>query len=200
MYIFNDRLQERIRKIAREADARSGRRIAYEEFVAVPYFGQIVLRFSLAGSGYTLDDLDAYESLLGDIAGEEFMTDFMGSVYREAGVDYSCLEERLIGMNDRFRDEPVAPSVHAPGIRSDAAYLLKTAGLDTGLPVWEIQAEEGGCLLLLMGKENRKVLSLDSPVKLTVAETDERACTGLIRAAAFSRRNRISLARALSGD
>ena len=199
LYILSERLQERIREIAREADARSDHLIAYEEFVAVPYFGQIVLRFSLPGSGYTLDDLDAYESMLGGIAGEEFVTDFMGSVYRDAGIDYSRLEERLVGMNEWFRDEAVTPSVHAPGIRADAVSLLKAAGLDAGLPVWEIQAEEDGCTLILLGKENRAVLSLDEPVRITVMEADERVCIGLIRAAAFCRRNRISLARVLSG-
>ena len=81
----------------------------------------------------------------------------------------------------------------------DAVSLLKAAGLDACLPVWEIQAEENGCTMILLGKENRAVLSLDDPVRITVLEADERACIGLIRATAFCRRNRISLARVLSG-
>ncbi len=43
MYILSDELQKRIREISREAARQSGGVIAFEEFVAVPYYGQIVL-------------------------------------------------------------------------------------------------------------------------------------------------------------
>ena len=47
MYILSEELQERIRKISHEAAQQSGGVIAFEEFVAVPYYGQIVLRYML---------------------------------------------------------------------------------------------------------------------------------------------------------
>ena len=47
MYIQSEKLQARIREISREAARQSGGVIAFEEFVAVPYYGQIVLRYML---------------------------------------------------------------------------------------------------------------------------------------------------------
>ena len=47
MYILSEKLQERIREISREAVRQSGGVIAFEEYVAVPYYGQIVLRYKI---------------------------------------------------------------------------------------------------------------------------------------------------------
>ena len=194
MYLLNEKLSKRIREIAEEADIRSDHALAYEEFIALPYHGQIVLRFMLHQEEFTPDDLDRYEKLLHEIAGEEFLTDFMGCVYRKAGVDYSTLEKRLKELADQFRDEPVAESIHAAGIRADATTLLQSAGLDAGTPVWEIQMEEGAYILLLLGKESKRLLTVDEPIRLTVAEVDSCPCMGLIRAAFFCKRKGISLA------
>ena len=197
MYIFSRELTERIMEISREADIQSGHVLLYEEFIALPCFGQIILRFSLNKEDYTLEDLDQYETMLNRIAGNDFLCDFMGSVYRKAGVDYSGLEQRMIQMNDQFADELILPSSHSAGIAADAALLLKAAGLPADRRVWEIQPEGDEYLLLLMGEENRPVMSIADPVRLSVAEADERSCTGLIRAALYCRRNHISLVRVL---
>ena len=55
--------------------------LSYEEYIALPYYGQIILRFMLHEDTVTLDDLDRYENLLNSIVGDEFLTDFMGTVY-----------------------------------------------------------------------------------------------------------------------
>ncbi|MBO4367416.1 MAG: hypothetical protein IKS52_11120 [Clostridia bacterium] len=197
MYILSEKLTDSITAISREAAIRSNNALAFEEFVAVPCFGQIVLRYALNRDYYTLDDLDQYESLLNRVAGEDFLCDFMGSVYRKAGVDYSGISQRLIGMNDRFINETIIPSSHSSGIKSDASYLLRIAGLDTSIPVWEIQAEADEYTLLLMGKENKSIMKITNPMRLSVGEVDERSCTGLLKGTIYCRRNHISLARIL---
>ena len=200
MYIQSEKLQARIREISREAARQAGGVIAFEEFVAVPYYGQIVLRYMLNIDSFTLEDLDRYENLLNENAGGDFLCDFMGSVYQKAGVDYSGIWQHLAEMNDRFADEEIIPSIHADGIREDAVFLLKTAGLNPESPVWEIQAEGNEFTLILLGKENRQISSVTEPVRLTVEETDNRVCSGLMKGTFHCRRNHISLARILSAE
>ena len=60
MYILSEKLQERIREISREAARQSGGAIDFEEYVAVPHYGQIVLRYMLNLESFTLEDLDRY--------------------------------------------------------------------------------------------------------------------------------------------
>ena len=194
MYISSERLKNRIDEIAKEAYARSNHVVSFEEYIAVPYFGHIILRFMLNRDGYTLDDLDRYENMLYEIVGDEFLIDFMGCVYKKAGVDYSDLGKRLICMKSKYQNETVVPSVHSDGIKSDAKALLKAAGLNADEKVWEIQTEEDGFILLIMGNESKKIAETD---KLYVGEVAEEACIGLIKAAVFGKRNKVSLARLL---
>ncbi|MCR4622625.1 MAG: hypothetical protein K5663_11150 [Clostridiales bacterium] len=198
MYIDSKQLTQSIETVAKKANIMSDHVLVYEEMVAIPCFGQIILRFSLNMETCTPDDLDRYESLLYGIAGDEFMTDLMGSVYRKAGADYAALDRRLLELNDRFESETLIPSAHADGIKADASALLSAAGLDTALPVWEIQADRGEYTLLLLGNESRKLATLETPVKLTVAEADGRMCTGLFKAAVYCKRHGISLIRVLA--
>ncbi len=200
MYIDSEQLTKRIKKIAESAYIMSTHALVYEETVAIPCFGQIILRFDLNRETCTPDDLDRYERLLYMITGDEFMTDLMGSVYRKAGADYAALDRRLLEFNERFGNETLIPSAHADGIKADASALLSAAGLDTALPVWEIQTDNGEYTLLLLGKESRKLAALETPVKLTVAEADGRMCTGLFKAAVYCKRHGISLIRVLADD
>ena len=108
MFITSEKLTERIAQISKEVDIQSEHTCTFEEFVVVPYFGQIVLRFMLNKDNYTLDELDHYETMLNSIAGEDFLCDFMGIVYKNVGVDYSDIGQQLISMNDRFSDEQVS--------------------------------------------------------------------------------------------
>ncbi len=197
MYILSKELRERIAAISQEADTQSGHVLLYEEFIALPCFGQIILRFTVNKEDYSLEDLDQYETMLNRIAGKDFLCDFMGDVYRKAGVDYSKLEQCMIRMNEKFADEQMFQSSHSAGIAADAALLLKEAGLPGDRLVWEIQAEGDEYTLLLMGKESRPIVSIADPIRLSVMEVNERICTGLIRRAFYCRRNHISLVRIL---
>ena len=195
MYINSEALKVRIDEIAREANERIDRPIHLEEYIAIPCFGQIILRFMLEGEDYTLEDLERYERELYQIAGDEFLVDFMGSVYRKAGVDYEDLDRTMLLMEQKYREEPILSSVHSEGIRADARELLRVAGMDPGRKVWEIQLEDGAFTLLLMGTENRTIREMEEPVRLAVMETKEAACTGLMKAAMRSKRLGVSLGR-----
>ena len=195
MYITSEKLKKRIDEISREVNERFDRHILLEEYIGIPYFGQIILRFMLEGEGYTLEDLDRYERELYQIVGDEFLVDFMGSVYRKAGVDYADLDRTMLLMEQEYRDEPLLFSVHSEGIRADARELLRAAGMDPERKVWEIQLEEGTFTLLLMGTENRTIREMEEPVRLAVMETKEAACTGLMKAAMRSKRLGVSLGR-----
>ena len=195
MYITSEKLKKRIEAVSREVSERFDRRILLEEYIGLPYFGQIILRFMLEEEDYTLEDLDRYERGLYQIVGDEFLVDFMGSVYRKVGVDYSDLGKIFRAMEAEYRDEVVAPSIHSEGIREDARELLKAAGMDPDQKVWEIQLEDGGYALLLLGKENREILEMQEPVRLLVQETGETECTGLIKAAMRCKRLGVSLGR-----
>ena len=200
MYINSEALKARIEEIAREAKERFDRPIHLEEYIAIPCFGQIILRFMLEGEDYTLEDLDRYERDLYQLVGDEFMVDFMGSVYRKAGVDYADLDRTMLLMEQKYREEPILSSVHSEGIQADARELLQAAGMDPERKVWEIQLEDGAFTLLLLGTENRTIKELDEPVRLVVMETKEAACTGLMKAAMCSKRLGVSLGRLLSGE
>lgn len=197
MYIDSENLKSRISEIAKEAYARSNHDVSFEEYIAIPCFGHIILRFMLNRDEYTLDDLDRYEDMLYQIVGDEFLIDFMGSVYRKAGVDYSDLGKRLVCLKSKYQNETIAPSIHSDGINADAMTLLKAAGLSADERVWEIQTEEDRFILLIMGHESKKIAEIDGRFKLYVGEVIEDACVGLIKAAVFGKRNKVSLARLL---
>lgn len=200
MYIQSEKLLERISQISKEVEIQTNHTCLFEEFVAIPFYGQIILRFQLNSDSYTIEDLDRLENMLNNISGENFLCDFMGDVYRNVGVDYSDIGKRLIKMNDKYCDESIPVSSHANGINADAQTLLKAAGLDISLPVWEIQLESNEYTLLLLGEENKKLLSISEPICLSVREVDKRACTGLIKGTFYCRRNHISLVRVLIGE
>ena len=197
MYLSSEALLTRIREIADEAAARSNGRVRYEERIALPYFGTIILRFSLDPAPVSLEELDRLEALLDDLVGEEFLSDFMGSVYRSICVSYENMERVYAALAAKYRDEPWKPTIHAEAIRTDAKELLASVGLDPELPVWEIQPEDEEILLLVLGEEERILARTEGEQRITAAEVRSELCTGLFQAACFAKRNRVSLARLL---
>ena len=195
MYLCSEALQNSIREIADEAASRSDGRIQYEEMIALPYFGAIILRFSLDLDPVSPDDLDRCEALLNDVVGDEFLTDFMGSVYQRAGVRYDGFERILSTLAVKYQDEPWAPAVHAEEIRADARKLLACVGLDPGLPVWEIQPDDDEILLLILGEAEKPLARTEGERRIAAAEVRKDLCTGLYLAACYAKRRRVSLAR-----
>lgn len=178
---------------AREATQGS---VWVEECIAVPAFGQIVVRFQ-TDTPVTLELVDRWERHLQGLAGDEFMIDFMGNVYRQIGVDYGRLDQINEKLARQFADEPMVRGPYAEQIQRDAEELLRTCGLSEDLPVWEIQYEGGEYSLLLLGKGNRFVRTVQGERPIHILEADETLCRGLQQAVFAAKRTGVSLGRLL---
>jgi len=197
MYIYSEGLKKRIQEIAVQVKERTKGIVSYEEFIAIPYFGNIILRFTLETEQYDIDDLDHYEELIYDIVGDEFLVDFMGSVYRKVGVDFSNQEAQYAKMAEKYENERVISSIHAAGICEDAKTLLEKAGIDSSKDVWEIQVDDNELALMILGEKAKKIKEISDPINLYVGEVNQTSCTGLIKATFYAKRNHISVARIL---
>ena len=191
---FNDYLEH----IKVEVGKRTNHHVVFEEYVIVPFFGFIILRFNLVSDIITLDALDKYETQLYEIVGDNYLVDFMGSVYRKVGIDFTKLSDVLKQLREKFKDESIDfnPS-YKTRIQEDAEKLLKKVGLNTNQKVWEIQKEEE-INLLILGKENRLIKTIQDGSTINVYETSEEECLGLVRAVFNAKRNKMSLARLLN--
>ena len=170
--------------------------IEYEEFIVIPHFEFIILRFILNKETITIDELDKYETYLYQIVGDDFLVDFMGSVYKKAGVDFSSLEAKLRELNKRLNKEQtniVCP--FAKEISNDKNELLSVGGFPLDSDVWEIQYDEDGIALIILGNQNRVIKEIDNNPPIVVREVSREECFGLIKAALYAKRNKTSLAR-----
>ena len=197
LYLQSVELQMEVREISAAAEKKYGGKVRFEEMIALPFFGQIILRFDFLGAAEGLKEMDRLENGLRDLAGPDFLVDFMGSVYAAAGIDLSGLEERLPALAARYEQERCPDSLHAPWIRADASMLLREAGLDPEVPVWEIQIEEGRIVLLTMENDTKPVRPVRDDEEIFVGAVSRLACTGLFRAAIYARRAKLSLANVL---
>jgi len=197
MYIYSESLRTRIADISALVQEKTNGMVYYEEFIAIPYFGYIILRFNLKTEHYTIDDLDYYEKLIYDIVGDEFLVDFMGVVYKNVGVNFANQESQYAKMAERYKDEACTASIHADGIRDDAKILLQQAGFDTNNHVWEIQVDEHELALLILGNQTRKLKEIPGEISLYVGEVNPISCIGLMKATLYAKRNHISVARIL---
>lgn len=197
MFITSEQLNKRILTISEEIATKSSGKLKYEEFVACPCYGQIVLRFSLADDSFSISDIDQYENIMRACAGNEFLVDFMGNVYRSCGVDYGRIDELLSICSDRYGNEAIVPSPYADLLQEDAKELLDLCGLPTDYPVWEIQLEE--CIrLLLMGEEKKEMGSFrKGKTDIQVSSVNAGLCNGLMRATFHAKNSGVSLARVL---
>ena len=195
MYINSPDLLCKIASIASEVSRRTNNLITYREYVALPHYGgNIMLRFDLNADSCTAEDLHRYESILYSLAGDDFLIDFMGDTYQKIGLDPASLPERLHSLLSRYQDEPIVDSVHKERVLEDARLLQKAAGVSRFARIWEIQPGNP-MLLLILGSRNglfKKTLLPDG-TPLVVAEVMEAECEGLMRAAFFAKRSRVSL-------
>lgn len=195
MYIESEELNQRIRQLTDQISELTHQEVVFEEFIAIPFYGgNIILRFTLKKEVYTLDDLDRYEKLMYEVVRDEFLIDFMGSVYRQAGVDYSELENKLLSFKDQYQDVAIPDSVQKEKILEDTRYLLEKCELPLDSKVWEIQVEDPMPLILL-GNTNQLVKRVGN---IEVMETKQDACLGLMRATMYAKAHHISLGRMIS--
>ena len=197
MFITSKQLKERVQIVSDEIAVRSGGKVTFEEYISLPYYGYVILRFNLNENHYTVADVDRYESLMYDCVGDEFLIDFMGDVYRGIGIDYGKIEKLFADCLDFCKDEKLFKSSYAEMIENDAKHLLALCNLPTNLPVWEIQIEEE-ILLLLLGDSNKPLGRYEKDgTFVNVYQVAEKPCKGLVSAAFYAKRSRVSLANVL---
>lgn len=200
MFIKSPELLERIQKVSDDINKRSGGLIVFEEYIAVPIFGFVTLRFELLSEEVTLAELDGFEKLMQEAAGDEFQVDFMGSVYKKAGVSLQAMQARFARCREVYEGESIAPSVYAEMIIADAAALLKLFSMPDDTPVWEIQVDDE-LDVLVFGNERKEPMRYEADgfaVNLfTLSPADRIDSEGLVRALFYAKRNGISLASAV---
>ena len=198
MFTDSEIFNNHITKIKETIDKLTNYKIVFEEFIVVPYFGFIILRFNLNDDYVSLDDVDKYERQLYEIVGPDYLVDFMGSTYRKVGVDFSNFSDKLRRLFNIYKNENI--EFNAPykkDIQNDANELLIKAGLNTEEKVWEIQIEDDEINLLILGKENRLIKTIEGQTRINVQEVKEEECTGLVKAIFYAKRNKVSLGRLL---
>lgn len=197
MFIDSEQLKSRIQSISDEISIKSNGKITFEEYISLPYYGYIILRFNLNAEQYTIEDLDSYEAMMYDCVKDEFLIDFMGEVYRNIGIDYRKMDKLFADCFHFYEHEDLAKSSHAEEIKTDAEQLLELCGLSPNLPVWEIQVEDEIHLLLLGDSNESLGQYINEGTTINVYYAATKSCEGLIRAAFYAKRNNISLANAL---
>ena len=198
MFTDSEIFNNHITKIKETIDKLTNYKIVFEEFIVVPYFGFIILRFNLNDDYVSLGDVDKYERQLYEIVGPDYLVDFMGSTYRKVGVDFSNFSDKLRRLFNIYKNENI--EFNAPykkDIQNDANELLIKAGLNTEEKVWEIQIEDDEINLLILGKENRLIKTIEGQTRINVQEVKEEECTGLVKAIFYAKRNKVSLGRLL---
>lgn len=197
MFVNSEQLKNRIQIVSDEIALRSNGKISFEEYISLPYYGYIILRFHLNDDHYTIADLDRYEAMMYDCVKDEFLIDFMGDVYRNIGIDYRRMDKLFADCLDFYGDEKRFKSVYADMIDQDSKNLLALCGLPTDLPVWEIQIEDEIHLLLLGDRNESLGQYRKNGMTINVYRIASKSCEGLIAAAFYAKRNNISLANAL---
>ena len=195
MFLNGERLKKRLSQLDKDVRDATGGDVRYEEHIAIPaYGGQIIVRFTTE-SRLDADAIDELERRIRELAKDDFLIDFMGSVYRQMGVDYGRLDEIAKRLGQRFKSEPMYRGPFAEHIEADARTLLLRCGLPQNAPVWEIQWEDEEYVLLLMGDENRMIRTVESQPRIHVMETNGALCEGFMRATFAAKRMGISLGR-----
>lgn len=195
MFVTSEALMKRIRDVSAEVFKDSNGAVSFEEYIALPYYGRICLRFNLNLPDFSVEDLDYYEQMIYRIVKDEFIIDFMGDVYRQVGVDYRQFDAILENLAVKFQSEVVADCGYAREIREDAKYLLNLCDMNESLEVWEIQPEEE-ILLLILGDDQKQLGTFYADgMVIHVIETNKRLCEGLTKAVEYAKRNGISLVR-----
>lgn len=197
-HLITTELLCQINKIADDISLATNGIVQFEEYVLLPYYRNIVLRFDLNLDEYTLDDLDEYESMICKIAGNEFLTDFMGNVYRKVGVSYDTLNDTLKTCAVDLKEEAITPSVHSDAILNITNQLQKLCGLSENEKIWEIQPDEEPVILLSAKEEGSRQSILVNGQCYHIGSVNEQCCEGLMRAVFRAKRTSCSLARILT--
>ncbi len=179
--------------------------LEFDEYIAIPAFGaNIILRFEyVGGETLTLERLDALESRLRGLVGEDFMANLMGDVSRQCGVDFSRLNEILVRIDVNSSASVRTCDAHSDGFASDSAAVRRLFDLSDRFPLWEIQANPEGLLVLALHSPDEqppfadKESTLDGqPVRVHFLP-DDGSFRGLMKAAALAAERNVSITHVL---
>ena len=199
MYIESKELLNTIADISCKVQAATGGMVEFEEYIALPFYGNIILRFNLVDKSCTIDQLDTYEHIINTIVGQDFLSNFMGSVYQRVGVDYTKQDKIFDCFITKYSNETIIESKYADLIKSDAKEILKLCGFDTDLNVWEIQYEDEVGVYIL-GQKSAKLKIVEFDKKYCFYEVDKDKCEALIKAAFYAKRKGVSLGRLMLAE
>ncbi len=194
MFIDSQELNKLIKDISEKIMLVTNNKVIFEEYIALPYYGNIILRFNINDKDYKIDDIDKYENIINELVNKDFLIDFMGNVYKKVGVDYSKLDSILEKFNLLYNEEEIVYSKYHSLIAKDAEELLIKCGLNPKLDVWEIQYEDEVNIFLL-GNAYKEIKTLKLDKVYNVFEIDKNKCEGLLKATLFARKNNMSLGR-----
>lgn len=194
MLIESNELKTRIEEISNKVLSATNDKVRIAEYIYLPYYGNIILRFQIINENYTIDDVDKYETIINEIVGDEFLIDFMGTVYKKIGVDYSRLEDIINSFKSVYANEEIVHSRYYDVLNSDAREILEKCGFDTNIEVWEIQYEDE-INIFILGKERKELKIVELEKKYNFYEIDKSNCEALIKATFFAKRNNSSLGR-----
>ncbi len=197
MYCTSNEFLNRMHVCIDEIEEKSDGVLVFAEYIPLPYFGNTILRFDIKKETYTLADLDAYEAFMQDIVKDDFLVDFMGSVYQKVGFEPWMYDETFRKCYYKYNDVSIASGDNQEKLKTDALFLLNKCGLSADAKAWEIQIEEEIALFIL-GEANRKIgiYTLENNT-IHVYEVDKIPCIGLMRASMYAKLQHISLVRVL---
>ncbi len=197
MYCTSNELLKKIQVYIDKIEEKSDGLLSFEEYISLPYFGNIILRFNINKENYTLEDLDKYETFIQEIVQDEFLVDFMGSVYQKVGFEPWMYEEKFKKCYHKYAALPITSKDYRDLLIQDGIFILNKCGLPTDVKVWEIQNDEE-LILLILDNSNEKIgtFSFENR-KAHVYIVEENACIGLMRAAMYAKSKHISLVRVL---
>lgn len=204
MYILNPILHSEINAAVLRVK-RQLPQLEFDEFIAIPAFGSnIILRFDYTGNDkITLDALDSIETKLREIVGDDFMANLMGDASRQCGVDFSQLNDILIRIDGNESASIRTCASHREGLNADCAAIRRLFDLPDRFPIWEIQHNPEGLLVLALHPTNEqppfadKESELDGhPVRMHFLP-DDGSFRGLMKAAAIASKNSVSITHVL---
>ncbi len=192
------RVNELVNRLREKMPVISHGLFSLEEYILLPYYGgNVMLRFDITRQAER-SGLDALERELYRLLPEGVFADFMGGVYRAAGLNMASLAEKSAKCAAFYRDEEIPVSPYRDEVIGEAKRLLRLAELHEDLPVWEIQPDEDETALLILSDRQEVLKRFEADGRLyTVLTVETEPCEGLIKAAAFAKRSGISLLSAI---
>ena len=204
MYVLSQSLNNEIRAaVARVKSALP--ELEFDEYIAIPAFGSnIILRFEYAGKEpLTLPDLDALECRLRELVGENFMANLMGDASRQCGLDFSRLNEILVRIDANESASIRTCPAHIDGLTADCTAICEHFGLSSDVPIWEIQVNPEGLLVLALHPMNEhppfadRESSLDGQSVRIHFLPDDGSYRGLMKAASRAAEENVSITHVL---